>query len=396
MNGNPAVSLLHEPVMPDTVSLPSDAEKGGPEERPSDRYYNRLLSESITASLGQVIRIIGPDPALLMAATRLLSSQKRAAGRRLALEKEGVQVPAVVMLSLTHRCNLACHGCYMRSLHPVEAPEMTPSQLSALVSQCVDIGVSFLVMAGGEPLVRKDDILMLARAFPVMMFAVFTNGLLIDESLAAAMGKQKNLVPILSIEGKEEMTDARRSEGVFDAAIRAFALLRKNKVFFGCSVTVTRHNYTEVTSDRFIRDMLDSGCRLFVYVEFVPVQGGTEDLALTDLQQKRLCRLLEEYASQYPALFLGFPGDEELFGGCLSAGRGFIHVSPSGDLEPCPAAPFSDVNVTRVSLKEALKSEFLARIRSHHEMLSESGGGCALWTNRGWVASVLASQGDQN
>ena len=90
----------------------------------------------------------------------------------------------------------------------------------------------------------------------------------------------------------------------------------------------------------------------------------------------------------YPALFIGFPGDETAFGGCLAAGRGFIHVSPSGDLEACPAAPFSDTNLARVSLSEALKSPLLHRIRSNHHLLTETNGGCALWKNRQWIQAL--------
>nr|WP_319539561.1 radical SAM protein [uncultured Methanospirillum sp.] len=357
----------------------------------SSGFYSGLLAESITTSVRQVIRIVGADPILLFTATRLLAAQKKAAQRREILAAEDVQVPAVVMLSLTHQCNLACQGCYMRSLHRPIAPEMNSDQLRSLVSQSVDLGVSFLVIAGGEPLVRKDDILMLARTFPSMTFAVFTNGLLIDEPLAGKLGKLKNIVLILSIEGDEEATDSRRSEGVYDAAIRSFSLLRQNNLFFGCSVTVTRENFSEVTTDRFVSEMISHGCRLISYVEYVPIEEGTSNMTLSDEQHHLLNHLIAGFSDHYPALFLGFPGDEESYGGCLSAGRGFVHISPSGDLEPCPAAPISDMNITTKPLREALSSDLLAEIRANHQMLSESGGGCALWANRDWVSSLLSS-----
>ncbi len=372
--------------------LPSSKMSGPNPSFDSDRSsgpYSHLLAENITTSIRQVIRIVQADPILLLTATRLLTAQKKAARRRELLTIEGVQVPAVVMLSLTHRCNLSCQGCYMRSLHPVIAPEMNSDQLKSLVSQSVDLGVSFLVIAGGEPLVRKDEILMLARSFPSMIFAVFTNGLLIDESLACELGKMKNIVPILSIEGDEEATDSRRSEGVFDNAIRSFSLLRHNGLFFGCSITVTRENFTEVTSGKFVSNMISLGCRLITYVEYVPIKEGTTDMALLDEQHRCLNHCIASFSDQYPSFFLGFPGDEESYGGCLSAGRGFVHISPSGDLEPCPAAPVSDRNVTKMPLKDALSSELLVQIRAHHHMLSESGGGCALWANRSWVSTLL-------
>lgn len=77
--------------------------------------------------------------------------------------------------------------------------------------------------------------------------------------------------------------------------------------------------------------------------------------------------------------------------GCLSAGRGFVHINATGDIEPCPFAPYSDINLRDSSLKDALQSEFLKTIRQNHRELSETEGGCALWVKREWVRSLLKS-----
>jgi MoaA/NifB/PqqE/SkfB family radical SAM enzyme len=175
--------------------------------------------------------------------------------------------------------------------------------------------------------------------------------------------------------------------------MRASAMLRENHIFFGCSVTVTRLNHAVVTDETFARKMIDTGCRIFTFVEYVPIQPGTEDLVLTNAQREKLAGCLHAFNTRLPAVFIGFPGDEKRFGGCLSAGRGFIHVSAAGNLEPCPAAPFSDADLTKISLKKALQSDFLRRIRENHEMLTETDGGCALWTNREWTSSLLIGGG---
>ena len=58
---------------------------------------------------------------------------------------------------------------------------------------------------------------------------------------------------------------------------------------------------------------------------------------------------------RYPEmLFMSFPGDEKESGGCLAAGRGFFHINPHGGAEPCPASPYSDINVRDTSILEAL------------------------------------------
>jgi MoaA/NifB/PqqE/SkfB family radical SAM enzyme len=86
------------------------------------------------------------------------------------------------------------------------------------------------------------------------------------------------------------------------------------------------------------------------------------------------------------------PWDEQEVGGCLSAGRGFVHINASGDLEPCPFAPCSDVNLNDESLAQALRSPFLQALRELPELSEYTGGGCALWKNREQVERVLARQ----
>ncbi len=99
------------------------------------------------------------------------------------------------------------------------------------------------------------------------------------------------------------------------------------------------------------------------------------------------------FRKQYSALFVNLPDDEKDFGGCLSSGRGFVHISAQGDIEPCPFAPYSDTNVREATLKDALQSRFLAEVRENSDQLHESDdhtGGCALWREREWLSSVLA------
>jgi MoaA/NifB/PqqE/SkfB family radical SAM enzyme len=357
-----------------------------------NRQYRDLFDTVIARTLNNAIQFVAHDPAFLLTGISILRHQKHAAAIRQKYEKEGILVPAVMMVSVTSRCNLACKGCYQRAQHRTTGLEMTREQLRSIVAQADDLGVSVIVFAGGEPLLKKDMILPLAKDFPSILFPVFTNGQLIDRLLAEEIGRIKNLVPVLSFEGFRTETDLRRGNGVYDRLLATCSLLKENGVFFGCSITIIRANFERVLDEKFVRSMLDAGARTFVYVEYVPVEPGTEDRVLVPEQRSTLHAHLATYMKRFPALFIGFPGEEEAYGGCLAAGRGFIHVSPSGSLEPCPAAPFSDVNLTAVAVKDALKSEFLEKIRAEHGRLTETQGGCALWTNRDWVEGLLANR----
>jgi MoaA/NifB/PqqE/SkfB family radical SAM enzyme len=294
-----------------------------------------------------------------------------------------------MIVSVTSRCNLACAGCYMHGRGRNHRAEMEPEALASVVDEAAALGVSIVVLAGGEPLVRMEEIFCLARAHPRVLFPVFTNGLLIDDAVADLLAGCRNVVPVISFEGSREHTDRRRGDGVYNRLLAATARLTSRNVFFGCSLTTTRENVADVTGEEFIRQMLRAGARVFAYVEYVPMTPGTEDLVLAPEQRAVLQAVLADHNRQFPALFIGFPGDEDAYGGCLAAGRGFVHVSPSGDLEPCPAAPYSDANLAAVPLREALRSRLLNRLRETPEILTESEGGCALRANRAWVETLI-------
>jgi MoaA/NifB/PqqE/SkfB family radical SAM enzyme len=358
----------------------------------TDTRYRHLFDATITDTLQQALRIIRADPHLLLTGTSLLWYQKQAAAARENFEKEGLFVPPVMIISITSRCNLTCAGCYMKKRRAQPAPDMSPEVLKSVVEQAAKLGVSVIVIAGGEPLVRKQEILDITRSFPRMLFPVFTNGLLIDMKTAADLFSVKNIVPVISFEGFRPETDQRRGSGVYNRLLATCSILKSNKMFFGCSITVTSTNISKVLDESFIISMLESGARTFVFVEYVPIEPGTHDLVLTQEQRRTLSVTLSAYTQKFPALFIGFPGDDGYYGGCLAAGRGFIHVSPQGDLEPCPAAPFSDVNLVKFPLREALRSDFLQQIRMNHNKLTETNGGCALWTYRVWVQDLLSGQ----
>ena len=357
-----------------------------------NNQYRETFNATIGETLSQALRIIASDPALVIPGSVILHHQRKAAAVRKEHEAGGLLVPPVMITSITSRCNLACAGCYMHGRGEKPAMEMSPAILASIVDQAAELGVSIIVIAGGEPLVRQKEIFRVAEAHPPILFPVFTNGLLIDETVAKRIAQCRNIVPVISFEGFRPETDTRRGSGVYDRLLATCSLLQDRGVFFGCSVTTTRENFPDVTGEAFVQRMIGTGARVFTFVEYVPMAPGTENLVLTREQKKTLQAVLAEYNRKFPAIFIGFPGDEDTYGGCLAAGRGFVHVSPSGDLEPCPAAPFSDANLAQVPLQDALQSRLLGRIRDEHSLLTESTGGCALRANRAWVQELVGRE----
>ena len=345
-----------------------------------DNWLNQVFTTALKISF--------QNPSLALFILRSTLRLHKAARSRRSWERRGIHVPPYLIASITNGCNLHCKGCYARAHHRPTAPELPVSRWAELFREANELGISVIMLAGGEPLTRPE-ILELTRDYPEIIFPVFTNGLLIDQNLLTELRRRKNIVPVISIEGFKAETDSRRGTGVFDHVRQAIMAVKQSGLFFGVSITVTRENFDNVTSEQFIGDLTASGSRLFIFVEYTPVEAGTEDLILTPEQKTALARAMQIFPTRYRGVFTAFPGDEEAYGGCLAAGRGFVHVSAEGNLEPCPFAPYSDTNLEHLSLKEALSSELLQAIRDQHERLKETQGGCALWENREWVGELM-------
>ncbi|MHB8071654.1 MAG: radical SAM protein [Candidatus Cryosericum sp.] len=356
--------------------------------------YVNLFNDAIKALFSDAVRITLRDPSAATFFVRMRHAQRLAERRRAVQAEQGVHVPPFMIISVTGRCNLSCSGCYSQAQAREDESDMAKPELLDLVRQGRDLGIGIMLLAGGEPLTRANDLIEIAHAVPDVIFPMFTNGMLLDEELVQRVRRQRNLVPVVSLEGHAADTDARRGSGVASKAREAIVRLRDAGVFFGTSLTVTRMNLGTVTDEHYLNSLIELGCRLFFFVEYVPVRKGTESLVLTVHQRSQLAAAVDSLHDRLPGLFIAFPGDEEQFGGCLAAGRGFVHVSPAGRLEPCPFAPYSDVNVQQVPLRDALASPLLAAIRDNHDRLTETSGGCALWAQQEWVRSLLGE--DEN
>ncbi len=355
----------------------------------TDAQAGDLVSERITDLLKRGIRIAGSDPHLLLQAMRILRQQKKAAKRRGSLEKEGIHVPPFMIFSITHRCNLNCTGCYSRELQKGTGPELTEDDVDRIVKEAEGLGISIILVAGGEPLVKPWIIDVMASNKKVL-FLLFTNGTMIDPGILRKLSRAPNIIPLFSIEGYEADTDERRGDGIWENSLKMMDRVNKAGIFYGVSLTLNRINYDLITSGKYVDTIIGMGCRLFIFVEYVPVKEGTETLCLTEEQNRGIIDLTAELEKKHPGLFVSFPGDEDKFGGCLSSGRGFVHVNPWGDLEPCPFAPYSDMNLKKISLKDALSSDLLKKIRTNRKMLDQVQGGCALWENREWLRSIVS------
>lgn len=355
------------------------------------------LQEYITAGVEKLIKnavkvtLTNPAQSIFMA--RFARAVRAASGKRFALEKNGEHVPAFLIASITSSCNLHCAGCYARAVHSCADSEpvgqLSVKEWDGIFEEAEELGISFIILAGGEPMIRRD-VIEKAGNRPGIMFPIFTNGTLLEDTYLRLLKKSRNLIPVFSIEGKEEQTDARRGEGVYEKVYSAMEKMQKEKLLFGSSVTVTKKNLKEVTSDAFINSLEERDCKALFFVEFVPMSTELKNLAPEEEERAYLSKRLSIIRNQHPnMLFLSFPGDEKSSGGCIAAGRGFFHINSHGGAEPCPFSPYSDVNVRDTSLREALQSGLFAKIRDSGTLIEDHAGGCVLFENRDKVEQYL-------
>ncbi len=351
-------------------------------------FNRRILNNALLIFFKDALRITIKQPAQAFSFLRVIRRLRKAGKLRESWYQKGYIIPPILMFSITNECNLKCPGCYNKSFYQADGRELSNEKITQLTNEAIELGISFFVIAGGEPLLRPV-LLEIMENNPEIIFLVFTNGTLIDNKMILRFKKQKNVVPMISLEGNQQETDERRGEGTFEQLQQTMIRMNKLSIFFGLSLTLVRKNFDTITADEFISRCVKYGCKFFIFLEYTPTQQGTEGWVLTDDQRSQVRTKMRNYRSRYRSLFIAVPWDEEDVGGCLSAGRGFVHINATGDLEPCPFAPFSDTNVRDNSLKDALQSKLCDKIRQIPELSRERGGGCVLWKERELVQSLM-------
>jgi len=327
-------------------------------------YMSRGVERIVTDAVKATVK--NPKESAFM--LRFAAASRSASKRRAESEKNGEHVPPFLIASITSKCNLHCAGCYSRcnnaTVDAEPVAQLTSEEWLRVFSEADDMGVSFILLAGGEPLLRRD-IIEAAGERQNILFPIFTNGTFLDEKYLALFDRCRNLLPVMSIEGNREATDARRGKGIYDRLIANMDAFQKRGLIFGASVTVTTENLKEVTSDSFIEGLATRGCKAVIYVEFVPVTEESQELAPGEPEREYLAAEIARLREQVPDMvFISFPGDEKATGGCVAAGRGFFHINSHGGAEPCPFSPYSDVNVRDGGLKEAMNSPLFTALRS--------------------------------
>ncbi len=280
--------------------------------------------------------------------------------RREFYARHKFQPPFFLVLSPTMRCNLNCYGCYADTYD--KGKELNTLEIHRLLEEAKGMGIYFITISGGEPFLRQD-LLDIFEAHKDMFFQVFTNGTLIDKRTAGALSELGNVLPAISVEGWDKETDARRGPGVYQKVLAAMACLKKEGVLFGFSATATRHNSELIVSDEFVNFLVEQGCFIGWYFNYLPV-GKEPCLELMPTPEQRIQRMmrLRNLRKKGAILLADFFNDGPMVDGCIAVDR-YLHINSRGDVEPCVFIHFSVDNVRRKDLETIVDSEFFHAIR---------------------------------
>lgn len=270
----------------------------------------------------------------------------------------GVNVPWAILMDPTSACNLKCIGCWAAEYG--KHYNLTYEKMDDIITQGKELGTYMYLFSGGEPLVRKKDLIRLAEKHNDCAFGAFTNATLIDEDFVEDLLRVGNFTFMISIEGTKEETDARRGEGTYDAVIHAMELLKGAGIPFGYSACYHSKNYETIGSLEFQQSMIDAGCYFGWLFTYMPIgKDAVPELCVTPEQREYMYYKVREYRSiekGIPIFLMDFWNDGEYVGGCIAGGRRYFHINSRGDCEPCAFVHYATHNINECTLEEALQS----------------------------------------
>ncbi|MFZ3131798.1 MAG: radical SAM protein [Desulfosporosinus sp.] len=307
-------------------------------------------------------------------------------------EKYDCNIPWAILMDPTSACNLKCTGCWAAEYG--NKMSMSYETLDSIIQQGKKLGVYYFVYSGGEPLVRKTDIIRLCEKHSDCQFLAFTNGTLIDETFADEMLRVRNFIPAISIEGFEDATDFRRGRGTYNAVIRAMEILKRKKLIFGTSLCYTRYNTEVIGSEEFFDFLIDKGVKFAWIFTYIPVgANAVPDLMATAEQREFIYRQVRHFRQIKPLFTMDFWNDSEYVSGCVAGGRRYLHINANGDIEPCAFIHYSDSNIHEKPLLKALQSPLFIHYHRNQPFNDNHLRPCPLLDNPGRLTAMVEASG---
>ena len=246
--------------------------------------------------------------------------------RMAAIEKYGCNVPWAILMDPTAACNLKCTGCWAAEYGHTSS--LSYDDLARIIKEGKELGTYMYLYTGGEPTMRRKDLMRLCRENPDCAFLSFTNGTLIDDSFADEIKEVGNFYPAFSIEGYEEENDFRRGQGTFKKCTAAMQRLKDRGVPFGASLCYTSKNTDVLASDEYMDWLIERGVKFAWFFTYMPTgNGAVTDLMVSPEQRALMYKKMHEWRHTKSIFALDFWNDGEYVQGCIAPAVAIISIS---------------------------------------------------------------------
>ncbi|MCA9119843.1 MAG: radical SAM protein [Planctomycetaceae bacterium] len=279
--------------------------------------------------------------------------------------KRGEFFPPYLYISIINSCNLRCQGCWVdvaAKQQKIDVPAM-----NRMINEAKAMGNSFFGLLGGEPFMH-GELFEILEAHPDAYFQVFSNGHFITDDVAKRLRRCGNVTVLISIEGSEVISDERRGKsGVYSKSMDGIQNCLSNKVMTGVCTSLCQSNYEDLLREEWLDRLIEMGVLYTWFHIYRPVgPDPSEALALTQDQQKQARQFVVDMRVKKPIIFIDAYYDADGEALCPMATGFTHHISPWGDIEPCPIIQFSKDSIhDERPLSEVFNdSEFLRDFRT--------------------------------
>ena len=290
--------------------------------------------------------------------------------------KQGVYFPPFLYLSILNSCNLRCQGCWVDVKSPRESIEL--ERLHRLINEAKSHGNSFFGLLGGEPFMHPQ-LLDLVEQQSDAYFQIFTNGQLITDKAAERLRRAGNATPLISIEGREVVSDQRRGKkDVFARTLRGLDTAIRHRLLTGVATSVCQSNIRDLLNESWIDELIGRGVHYVWFHSYRPVGPIMhEDLGLSRGQLVETRQFITEMRAKKPIGIVDAYYDHDGQALCPMATGISHHVNPKGGVEPCPIIQFANESIDddRGIYRTLTESSFLKDFR---ETTARKTRGCVM------------------
>jgi MoaA/NifB/PqqE/SkfB family radical SAM enzyme len=307
-------------------------------------------------------------------------------------QKYKCNIPWVILMDPTSACNLQCKGCWAAEYDKTDS--MDYALLDRIIREGKELGVYFYIYSGGEPTIRKNDLLKLAKVHHDCVFMAFTNGTLVDEAFAKALVDVGNFGLAFSIEGFEDATDFRRGKGTYEKVIQGMQNMKKYGAPFGFSACYHSKNTEALGNEAFLDFLIGQGCMFGWYFTYIPLgKDADTSLLATPEQREYMFHWVRKMRDIKPIYILDFWNDGQYVNGCVAGGRSYLHINAAGDVEPCAFIHYSNTNIRNSSLLDALRSPLFREYAARQPFNTNHLRPCPLLDNPEALAEMVKASG---